>query len=63
MMTQAASRGVTVLACVRAGSMQVSPLADREKQNYPDVKWGKGNDAEVLYAASLDASIDVYRLS
>lgn len=48
---------------MRAGSMQVSPLADREQQNYPDVKWGKGNDADALYAASLDGSIDVYRLS
>lgn len=54
--------GVMLVACVFAGSMQASPFADKETQNYPDVKWGEGSDADVLYAASLDGSIDVYSL-
>ena len=51
-----------MLASMFAGPKLASPFAYKETQNYPDVKWGKGSDADVLYAASLDGSIDVYRL-
>lgn len=49
-------------ACLRAGYRQAGTFPDKIVQNYPDVKWGKGNDADVLYAACLDGSVDVYKL-
>ena len=50
------------MACMRAGHSQASPFPGREKLNYPDVKWGKGSDTDVLYAACLDGSVDAYKL-
>ncbi|CAK0784420.1 hypothetical protein CVIRNUC_007624 [Coccomyxa viridis] len=35
---------------------------NKAKQQYPDVKWGSGQDASMLYAACLDGSVDVYKL-
>lgn len=51
-----------MIMCMYAGYRQASAFLDRGTPNYPDVKWGKGNDSDVLYAASLDGSIDVYKL-
>ena len=48
--------------CVPAGYRQAVPFADKAVPQYPDVKWGKGPDADVLYAAALDCAVDVYRL-
>ena len=62
MMADADSAGEKLVVCVCAGSMQAPTFPGKEKQNYPDVKWGKGSDADLLYAASLDGCIDVYKL-
>ena len=35
---------------------------NKTKQQYPDVKWGCSQDANMLYAACLDGSVDVYKL-
>ncbi len=51
-----------MIMCMYAGYRQASAFLDRGTPNYPDVRWGKGNDSDVLYAASLDGSIDVYKL-
>jgi hypothetical protein len=47
--------------CMPAGYKAV-PFADKAVPQYPDVKWGKGPDTDVLYAAALDCTVDVYRL-
>ena len=62
MMADADSAGEKLVVCACAGSMQAPTVPGKEKQNYPDVKWGKGSDADLLYAASLDGCIDVYKL-
>ena len=51
-----------MVVCLYAGSTQAPTFPGKEKQNYPDVKWGKGNNADLLFAASLDGCINVYKL-
>ena len=45
-----------------AGYRTAEAFPNKAKQQYPDVKWGCGQDANMLYAACLDGSVDVYKL-
>ena len=45
-----------------AGYRLAEAFPSKPKQQYPDVKWGCGQDANTLFAACLDGSVDVYKL-
>ena len=47
---------------VPAGYRLAEAFPSKPKQQYPDVKWGYGQDANTLFAACLDGSVDVYKL-